>query len=134
MKLTAEQEEKVNQLRNEIAARIAERNLPEAAKVYLELMDIDNEQLLPRQHLLDIANQLASDNIPAQAANAYEQFLAHYQTYEYVEQVELMLGILYSRYLQNSELAIKHLQAAAKKLTDPGQVKMCREELEKLQK
>ncbi len=45
-----------------------------------------------------------------------------------------MLGILYSRYLNESELAIKHLQAAAKKLSDPGQVKMCEGELAELQR
>ena len=43
-----------------------------------------------------------------------------------------MLGLLYARYLHQSELAIKHLEAAAEKLTDPGQLKMCRDELERL--
>jgi len=128
-----QQEEKITQLRNEISSRISQRNLPAAAKVYLELMELDSEQLLPRQYLLDIANQLTSDNKPSHAAQAYEQFLTHYSNYEYVEQVELMLGILYSRYLQNSELAIKHLQTAADKLSDPGQIKMCQDELAKLQ-
>jgi hypothetical protein len=128
-----QQAEKNTQLRNEITGRIAQRNLPAAAELYLELIDLDSEQLLPRQYLLDIANQLASDNKPAQAARAYEQFLTHYSNYEYVEQVELMLGILYSRYLQKSDLAAKHLQAAAKKLSDPGQLKMCQDELNKLQ-
>ena len=128
-----QQEEKITQLRNDIAARISERNLPAAAQIYLKLMELDSEQVLPRQYLLDIANQLASESKPARAAGAYEQFLSHYQTYEYVEQVELMLGILYSRYLQNTDLAIKHLQEAAKKLTEPGQLKMCQDELTKLQ-
>jgi len=128
-----QQAEKITQLRNEIAGRIAQHNLPAAAKIYLELIDLDSEQLLPRQYLLDIANQLAGDNKPAQAARAYEQFLTHYSNYEYVEQVELMLGILYSRYLQKPDLAVKLLQATAKKLTDPGQLKMCQDELAKLQ-
>jgi len=127
-------EKEITQLRNEIASRIAERNLPAAVQVYLELMELDSEQLLPRQYLLDIANQLASENKHTHAAQAYEQFLTHYSKYEYVEQVELMLGILYSRYLQKPDLAAKHLQAAAKKLSDPGQLKMCQDELAKLQK
>ena len=127
------QEEEITQLRNEITSRINQRNLPAAAKLYLEIMDLDTEQILPRQYLLDIANQLASENKQPQAAAAYEQFLKHYSKYEYVEQVELMLGILYSRYLQNNDLAIKHLQTAAKKLSDPGQLKMCQDELKKLQ-
>jgi len=33
-----------------------------------------------------------------------------------------------------SDLAVKHLQNAAKKLSDPGQLKMCQDELAKLQK
>ena len=126
-------EKEITQLRNDIAGRIAERNLPAAAQLYLELMELDREQILPRQYLLDIANQLASENEHTQAALAYEQFLTHYSKYEYVEQVELMLGILYSRYLQKGDLAAKHLQAAAKKLSDPGQLKMCQDELAKLQ-
>jgi len=48
--------------------------------------------------------------------------------------VELMVGVLYSRYLDKPELAIKHLQTAAKKLSDLGQLKMCSDELAKLQK
>jgi len=128
-----QQAEIITQLRSEIAGRIAQRNLPAAAELYLELIDLDSEQLLPRQYLLDIANQLAGDSKPAQAARAYEQLLTHYSKYEYVEQVELMLGILYSRYLQKPDLAEKHLQTAAKKLSDPGQLKMCQDELAKLQ-
>ena len=127
-------EEKIRELRSEISSRIAQRNLAAAAEVYLELMRLDSEQILPRQHLLDIANQLASDKRAAESARAYEQFLTHYGNYEYIEQVELMLGILYCRYLNQPEQAIKHLQAAAKKLTDPGQLKMCQDELARLQK
>jgi len=128
-----QREEKTRQLRSEIASRIAQRNLPVAAKTYLELIELDSSQILPRQYLLDIANHLASDNRPAESARAYEQFLTHYSNYEYVEQVELMLGILYSRYLNKPELAVKHLRAAAEKLSDSGQLKMCRDELAKLQ-
>jgi len=64
-------------------------------------------------------------------AAAYENFLAHYAGYEYIEQFRLMLGIIYSRYLGKPELAFKHLRAAQEKLSDPGRLKMCRDELEK---
>lgn len=126
-------EEKAQQLRNEISTRIQERNLPAAAEVYLELVSHDNKQILPRQQLLDIANQLAGENRHAESAQAYEQFLTYYGNYEYSEQVELMLGLIYSRYLGRREPAIKHLQAAVNKLADPGQLKMCRDELAGLQ-
>jgi membrane associated rhomboid family serine protease len=134
VKSPAEQKkaEQTIQLRNEISRRISERNLPAAAAIYLELMNQDSTQILPRQPLLDIANQLAGDNKPTESAQAYEQFLSHYGSYEYAEQVELMLGILYCRYLNKPELAKKYLEAASKKLTDPGQLKMCNDELARL--
>ena len=127
-------EERIKEFRGEITSRIAQRNLSAAAKAYLELMELDSKQVLPRQYLLDIANQLASEDKPTESTRAYEQFLTHYSSYEYVEQVQLMLGILYSRYLDEPKLAVKYLQSAAKKLSDPGQLKMCRDELDKLQK
>jgi len=128
-----EKESKIRQLRSEVDTRIAQRNLPGAAQSYLELVEIDNKQLAPQQHLLDIANQLASESKYTESAQAYEKFLAHYAKYEYIEQVQLMLGIIYSRYLGQSESAIKYLTAAAKKLTDPNQLIMCNDELKKLE-
>jgi membrane associated rhomboid family serine protease len=125
-------EEHILQLRNEISTKIHERNISGAAQIYLELMSLDSAQILPRQQLLDIANQLAGENRHTEAANAYEQFLTHYSSYEYAEQVQLMLGLLYSRYLSRSDLAAKYLQAAVQKLTDPDQLKMCRNELARL--
>ena len=134
VKSPAEQQkdEKSKEIRSKINKRITERNLPAATGLYLELLSHDSRQILPKQHLLDIANQLAGDNKPAESAQAYEQFLTHYSNYEYAEQVELMLGILYCRYLNQPELAIKNLEAAAKKLTEPGQLKMCNDELARL--
>lgn len=128
-----QKEEQVIQLRNQIGDRISQRNLSAAAELYIELLEKDSEQILPRQQLLDIANQLAGENKHADSARAYEQFLSHYGTYEYAEQVELMLGVIYARYLNQPELAVKHLQAAEKKLADPGQLKMCRDELARVQ-
>ena len=135
IKSAAEQqkEEQIRQLRSEISDRMTQRNLPAAAELFIELMEQDSEQILPSKQLLDIANQLAGENKHAESARAYEQFLSHYSTYEYAEQVELMLGIIYARYLNQPESAVKHLQIAEKKLTDPGQLKMCRDELARLQ-
>jgi membrane associated rhomboid family serine protease len=125
--------EKIAKLRDFINLRTAERNLPAAAKAYIELMELDSGQIIGHQQLLDIANQLASENRNVEAAGAYEQFLASYGGYKHTEQVELMLGILYSRYLDRPSAAIKHLKTASAKLTDPGQIRMCEEELAKLE-
>jgi membrane associated rhomboid family serine protease len=129
-----QKDEKIKNLREQIASRIAQRNISAAAETYLVLVQLDPKQIIPRQYLLDIANQLASQTKHTEAADAYEQFLTHYPTYEYVEQVQLMLGIIYSRYLENPSLARKYLQAAAQKLTDPAQLKMCSDELKKLKR
>ncbi|OHB61056.1 MAG: hypothetical protein A2168_08485 [Planctomycetes bacterium RBG_13_50_24] len=135
IKSAAEQQkdEQLRQLRSEISDRMTQRNLPAAAQLYIELMEQDSEQILPGKQLLDIANQLAGENKHAESARAYEQFLTHYGTYEYAEQVELMLGIIYARYLNQPASAVKHLQIAEKKLADPGQLKMCRDELARIQ-
>jgi hypothetical protein len=129
-----QKEEQIMQIRSDISNRIMQRNLPAAAEAYIELMELDSEQVLPGKQLLDIANQLAGESRHAESARAYEQFLSHYGTYEYIEQVELMLGIIYARYLNQPDLAVKHLEIAEKKLSDPGQLKMCREELARIQK
>lgn len=123
----------VRELRSAISQRIEEHNLAAATDLYVQLMNVDSEQVLPRQYLLDIANQLASERRNSEAAWAYSQFLTHYGSYEHAEQVELMLGLLYSRYLHRPQDAVQHLQRAAERLSDPAQVQLCQEELAKLQ-
>jgi outer membrane protein assembly factor BamD (BamD/ComL family) len=127
-----EKETRVQALRNEISEWLSQRNLAGASQGYLDLMVLDDQQVLPRQMLLDVANQLASEKRHKEAARAYEQFLSHYGTYEYAEQVMLMLGLLYSRYLAQSEPAIRYLRQAAERLTDPSQRQLCRDELARL--
>jgi len=127
-----QKENETREIRHAISRRLEERNLPAAAELYIKLMNVDSQHVLPRQFLLDIANQLASDKQPSQAAWAYEQFLTHYGAYEHAEQVQLMLGILYARYLDKPDQAAEHLKRAVERLSDPGQVKMCRDELARL--
>ena len=123
---------KIVNLRNEISKKIAERNVSSAAQSYLELMKADKEQLLPQPQLLDIANELASEGKRREAVEAYEKFIKHYKSYEHIGQVQLMLGLLYNRYLDRPQSALKLLQSAEKNLTDPAQLQMCKEEIEKL--
>lgn len=135
VKVSAAEKEKLKKievLRGQIAGRISDKNLPAASRIYLELMDTDDKQILAQQHLLDIANQLMSDNKFEYSAMAYEQFLDTYNGYEYIEQVQLMLGIIYARYIHRPQMATKHLEAAILRLTDPDQIKMCREQLNRL--
>ena len=127
-----EQNEKIMHLRAKISEFINQKNLPGAADIYLEILAIDSEHVLPYQHQLDIANQLMSAANWSASARAYEKFLAHYHSYQHAEQVCLMLGILYSRYLDMPDKAVKCLKIAKDKLTDPEQLKLCDDELARI--
>lgn len=128
----AEPDPELMKIRAEISEFVYAGNLTAAAQAYLRLLAINPTGILPQQQQLDIANQLMHDNHHPEAAAAYELFLKHYKKYPFTEQVQLMLGLLYSRYLDQNDLARTNLTAALTKLTDPGQKKMCQDELNRL--
>jgi len=133
---TAEQLEKESQiqaLRQTITTRINEHNLYGASQAYLELMGVDDSQIVAQKPLLDVANQLASEGRHRESAMAYDQFLRNYKQYESLDQVMLMLGLIYARYLHEPDRAIETLTQASKRLTDSGQLAMCENELKRLQ-
>ena len=124
--------ERIKELRAQVHEAIAHHNLPHAAILFLELKTLDPEQVLSRQAQLDVANQLASQQFHEQAADAYEQFLRHYPNYGQIEHVELMLGLIYARYLSRNVRARELLERAARKLHGEREVRLAREELDKL--
>jgi outer membrane protein assembly factor BamD (BamD/ComL family) len=100
--------------------------------VYLQLRSVDPEQVLARQAQLDVASQLASQQLYPQAAEAYELFLRHYKGYEQIEQIELMLGLIYARYLRKYDRAKEYLIRAMAKLTGDRELSLAREELKRI--
>jgi len=96
------------------------------------LIEIDPDHVLPQQNQLDIANKLAHLNRHPEAARAYEAFIKNYPRYPFLEQVQLMLGLIYSRYLDQKDRARTHLRAAQEKISNPAQRQMCRDELDRL--
>ncbi len=122
----------ITDLRSKIATAIAQRNLPQATDLFRQLKGIDPRQFLSRQAQLDVANQLSGLQLYAEAAEAYEQFLEHYATFDQIEQVHLMLGLLYARYLNRHVRARECLAAALPMLKDPQQIDMARTELAKM--
>ncbi len=118
--------------RDQIAAAIANKNISEAAEIYVKLLEAGPDQTLGRQIQLDVANQLMSAGRWEPAARAYENFLNHYASYEYIEQVQLMLGLLYTRYIKNADRAGQLLNAAKLKLSQSGQIRMCDDLLREL--
>jgi tetratricopeptide (TPR) repeat protein len=119
-------------LRSSIAEAIAAHELPRAGALYLELKTVDPEQVLSRQAQLDVANQLAAEQLYPQAAEAYELFLRHYPKFEQIEQIELMLGIIYARYLSQYARARECLVKAQARLQGERELAMAKSELERI--
>ena len=128
-----EHDKKIADFRNRISNYLSQHNLTDAASTYIELVQFDDTQILSRPQQLDIANQLMSSGDWQQSADAYEKFLKQYTNSQHSEQVELMLGVLYARYLNQPQKAVEYLNRARKGITDPGQVKMCEDQLQKLE-
>jgi membrane associated rhomboid family serine protease len=120
-------------LRNAITDALGTHDLPRAAELYLQLKAIDPQQVLSRQAQLDVANQLAGQQLYPQAADAYELFLRHYPKFEQIEQVELMLGLIYARYLAQYERAKGCLVKALARLHGEREVAMARTELARIE-
>jgi membrane associated rhomboid family serine protease len=125
-------QEQMQDLRAKITDAIASHDYSLAATLYQELRRINPEHVLPRQAQLDIAAQLASQQAYPQAAEAYELFLRSYRNFEQIEQVELMLGLIYARYLARYEKANEHLLRAMARLHTDRELKLARGELERI--
>jgi membrane associated rhomboid family serine protease len=121
------------ELRAEISEAVAHHNLPHAAFLFLELRKMDASQVLSRQAQLDVANQLASQQFFNEAADAYEQFLSHYPNFEQIEQVELMVGVIYARYLNKFERARQLLLRALARLHTEREIQWARSELARIE-
>ncbi|MEW6197565.1 MAG: rhomboid family intramembrane serine protease [Planctomycetota bacterium] len=119
----------VEQLREEVAARVAGHDLPGAAAAYRRLMELDEHQVLARAPQLEIANHLAQTRRYDQAARAYEAFLAAYPGSADAAPVRLFLGLIYGRYLQDYPRAVGHLRAALTGLQLDAQRTLAEEEL-----
>jgi len=123
-------QQQIESLREQIAESLDRHDLTGAAELYLQLVGLDPTQVLPRQQQLDVANQLMTLQRFAEAACAYEKYLSHYPKAEHADQVRLLLGILYARYLEQYEPACRHLAEALPRLVDERQRQACRHWLE----
>jgi membrane associated rhomboid family serine protease len=125
--------QRIGELRLAIADAVGRHDLNQATNLYLELKQIDENQVLARQAQLDVANQLASQQKFTEAADAYERFLTTYPNFEQIEQVELMLGLIYARYLDKFDRAKQFLVRAIARLHGERELKMARDELHRIE-
>jgi len=120
-------------LRSRAVEAAAAHDLPRAVELYRELIAADANQVLPRQAQADIAHYLASEQKYAEAADAYEHMIRFYPTFDRLDQIYLMLGIISSRYLNRPEKAKEYLRKAIAGLHFSGEVTMAKEELAHLE-
>ncbi len=117
------------ELRKQISADHARHDFAAAADGYLKLTRITDDALLPMNQQLDVANYLMSARQYPQASDAYERFLNHYGSYEYLGDIRLMLGLIYGRYLHQDKKAEAHLNQAIPDLRESSKVELARNEL-----
>lgn len=119
----------VEQLREEIAARLAAQEPEAAAAAYLRLLELDPAQVLSRAQQIELANYLAQARRYPEAAAAYEAFLEAYPAAPDAAEVRLFLGLICSRYLGQYERAVTHLRAASEGLHLDTQRALAEQEL-----
>jgi membrane associated rhomboid family serine protease len=107
--------------RTEINLLISDRNLPEAAKRYADLLDEEPEAVLSERNQLDVANQLQAQGDHRRAALAYELLLHRYRACADAPEVRLMLGIVLIRHLNQPDRARPFLEAARESLRNEAQ-------------
>ncbi len=125
--------EREQHLRQQVSDACARGSLSEAARHYLELVQLADEIVLSRQNQLDVANQLMAEEQHAAAADAYERFLKYYGNYEHIADINLILGLLYGRYLHQDDRAADLLTRALEDLHDPRKEELARRGLMEIQ-
>ena len=124
-----ERDQQIMALRTSITDAMGNHDLGPAADAYEQLLQIDDDQVMSQQQQLDISNQLMIDNRYDTAARAYELFLAKYKRYDQREQVELILALIYFRYLEHGQRARELLTAALPRLRDTEQKQLAEQML-----
>ena len=98
----------------------------EALDDFEKLGVVAPQAVLGRQAQLDLANYAMSSQRYELAAHAYEGFLRVFETDEYRTQVQMILGLIYARYLHRPRQAAELLRSALEKLDQPDQIQLAR--------
>jgi len=119
-------------LRCQIASALSHQELENATNIYTKLIELDATQVMSCSQQLDLANQLMSQKQYETAAHAYELFLNIYKTYTQREQIELILGLIYARYLNRPDRADELLLSAISRLQEGDQKDLARQVLQEI--
>jgi outer membrane protein assembly factor BamD (BamD/ComL family) len=123
---------RVGPLRAAITELLHTHQTSVAAAKYHELRQIDARQVLAAAEQLDVANQLMADGQYEVAAASYEDFLRIYPEEYQSDQVRLILGLVYARYVPQPQRAVELLRQVLPGLHDQGQRAMAEAELQRL--
>lgn len=118
------QKQQIALLRGQVSRCLTDHDLPQASRVYAQLLELSPKQVMSMQQQLDLANQLMTDGNHTVAALAYELFLNSYGGTAQKQQVQLLLGLIYTRYVHRYQRARELLTQAKRQVIDPNQKKL----------
>lgn len=125
-------EQRIMQMRAAISSALEQEDPGRALDTFERLIADHPDQVLARDVQLDLANHAMGQQRYGVAASAYENFLASFPHDGRTEEVHLLLGVIYGRYLDEPERARPHLKAALKAMLDPDRKRMAQELLASL--
>ncbi len=129
----SEKEKRHLEQRSEIGRLIAAHNLSDAARKYQLLLKDEPDTTLNESHQLDVANKLYEQGESADAAHAYELFLARFKASYKANEVRLLLGILYVRKLDKPKQAKELIEKAKAALNNQGHAALADQLLSELE-
>lgn len=112
------------QKRSEISRAVGAHNLDRACELYAELLDTDGEQVLSQRNQLDVANHFAKLERYSLASRAYELLINTYRQLPDRDRIQLMLALIYVRYLQRGQRARELLADVTPRLRDDDEKAM----------
>lgn len=115
----------LSEIRGRIGEALERRDLSRAADLYERLMALDPRQCLSELYQFDVAREFYRTGRFSQAAAAFERLVECYPQSREMNDVRLLLGIIYARDLGQLELADKHLAQTMETLQDDARRLQC---------
>jgi membrane associated rhomboid family serine protease len=117
--------DQVTDLRSKVSDAARVRDLTTATRHYEELLQVDPSQCMPQDIQIELGREFYATGRFPQAAVAFERFAQCYPQSSEVDEVRLLLGIIYARDLRQYETAEKHLSRSLKRLNEGPRRAQC---------
>jgi len=117
--------DEIRELRTQIASHLSRGEPTEATRLYEQLVVRDPKQCLPEHLQVTAARAFYDSGRFPQAAAAFDRFLERYPYSREVDEIRLLLGIIYARDLRQYESADRHLTAVVGRLDDSKRRAQC---------